>query len=70
MQVSSLGLGQHTYPSTRMGRNIKSDAYGMKSTRLILPVVGFDDGGSYLFTARSKWSTNQTKIDLKVTSEL
>ena len=53
-----------------MGRNIKSDATGMNSTRLILPDVSFDDGGSYLFTTRSQWSLNQTKVDLKVTCEL
>lgn len=70
MQVSSLGLGQHTYQWTRMGRNIKSDATGMNSTRMILPDVSFDDGGSYLFTAKSQWSLNQTKVDLKVTCEL
>ena len=70
MQVSSLGLSQHTYQWTRMGRNIKSDATGMNSTRMILPDVSFDDGGSYLFTARSQWSLNQTTVDLKVTCEL
>lgn len=71
MQVSALGLGQHTYQWTRMGHNsyIKSDATGVNGIRLTLPNVSFDDDGNYVFTASSQWSTNMTKVDLRVTCE-
>ena len=72
MQVSVFGLGQHTYQWMRMGHNshIKSDATGVNGIRLTLPNVSFDDDGDYLFTASTQWSTNMTKVDLRVTCEL
>ena len=72
MEVASLGLGQHTYQWTRRGRNkhIKTDATGLDTTRLILPNVSMDDNGRYFFSASSQWSSNQTRVDLRVTCEL
>ena len=55
-----------------MGHNshIKSDATGVNGIRLTLPNVSFDDDGDYLFTASTQWSTNMTKVGLRVTCEL
>ena len=72
LHVSSLGLGQHTYEWTRRRRSkeIKSDAEGVNTRQLILPNVGIEDEGRYIFTATSQWSTNNTKVDLTVTCKL
>ena len=73
MQIFPLGFGQQSYRWTKRGRRnrrIKAGAIGINSTQLILPSVTLSDSGRYLFTSKSAWSTNQTRVDLKVTCKL
>ncbi|XP_065915418.1 protein sidekick-1-like [Dysidea avara] len=67
--VSAFGLGLQTYSwdkSRPRNSSIKPDAVGTDTNRLLVPNVNINDAGRYTCTVTSKWSQNQTKIDLTV----